>query len=159
MKDPLTGAANRRAFAERLRYEVARHTRQEHEFAVVALDLDGFKSVNDRFGHQAGDELLKQVAEALMIAVREQDTVARVGGDEFYVLAPETDRVGGERLEARVRSAVAGVTTGLDSLSASVGFAIFPEDGEQGTALIDVADAAAMDAKRSARARLESRAA
>jgi diguanylate cyclase (GGDEF)-like protein len=152
MKDPLTGAANRRAFAERLRYEVARHTRQQHEFAVVALDLDGFKSVNDRFGHQAGDELLKQVAEALAMAVREQDTVARVGGDEFYVLAPETDRVGGERLETRVRSAIAGVTTGLDSLSASVGFAIFPEDGEHAAELVECADAAAMHAKRLSRA-------
>jgi diguanylate cyclase (GGDEF)-like protein len=152
MKDPLTGAANRRAFAERLRYEVARHARQQHEFAVVALDLDGFKAVNDRFGHQAGDELLRQVAEALALAVREQDTVARVGGDEFYVLAPETDRVGGERLEARVRSAVATVTTGLDSLSASIGFAIFPEDGDEPGALVETADAAAMDAKRLARA-------
>jgi diguanylate cyclase (GGDEF)-like protein len=159
MKDPLTGAANRRAFAERLRYEVARHARQQHDFALVALDLDGFKSVNDRFGHQAGDELLRQVAEALMIAVREQDTVARVGGDEFYVLAPETDRVGGERLEARVRSAIAGVTTGLDSLSASVGFALFPEDAEDAAALIEIADAAAMEAKRESRARLESQAA
>jgi diguanylate cyclase (GGDEF)-like protein len=159
MKDPLTGAANRRAFGERLRYEVARHARQNHEFAVVALDLDGFKAVNDRFGHQAGDELLKQVAEALMIAVREQDTVARVGGDEFYVLAPETDRVGGERLEARVRSAIAGVTTGLDSLSASVGFAIFPEDAEDAGGLVELADAAAMDAKRRRRAETESRAA
>jgi diguanylate cyclase (GGDEF)-like protein len=159
MKDPLTGAANRRAFAERLRYEVARHARQQHEFAVVALDLDGFKAVNDRFGHQAGDELLRQVAEALGMAVREQDTVARVGGDEFYVLAPETDRVGGERLEARVRSAVAGVTTGLDSLSASVGFAIFPEDGEDAAHLVEVADAAAMHAKRQARAEHARRAA
>jgi diguanylate cyclase (GGDEF)-like protein len=159
MKDPLTGAANRRAFAERLRYEVARHARQEHEFAVVALDLDGFKAVNDRFGHQAGDELLRQVAEALTMAVREQDTVARVGGDEFYVLAPETDRVGGERLEARVRSAVASVTTGLDSLSASVGFAIFPEDGENPGALVEIADAAAMAAKRESRAKVERRAA
>ena len=148
MRDPLTGAANRRAFGERLRYEIARHTRQQRRFAVIALDLDGFKAVNDRFGHQAGDELLKQVAEALMIAVREQDTVARVGGDEFYVLAPETDRVGGERLEARVRSAIAGVTTGLDSLSASVGFALFPEDAEDPATLVEVADAAAMVAKR-----------
>jgi diguanylate cyclase (GGDEF)-like protein len=119
-----------------------------HHLSVILLDIDHFKKFNDRFGHQAGDELLKQVAQALMMAVREQDTVARVGGDEFYVLAPETDRVGGERLEARVRSAIGGVTTGLDSLSASVGFAIFPEDAEDPATLVEVADAAAMVAKR-----------
>jgi diguanylate cyclase (GGDEF)-like protein len=148
MKDSLTGAANHRAFGERLRYEVARHARQEHEFAVVALDLDGFKSVNDRFGHTAGDDLLRQVAETLGLAVRQQDTVARVGGDEFYVLAPETDRVGGERLELRVRQAIAGVTVGVGSLSASVGVAIFPDDGRTAGALVETADAGAMASKR-----------
>jgi diguanylate cyclase (GGDEF)-like protein len=152
MKDPLTGAANRRAFTERIRYEVVRHARQQHEFAVVALDLDGFKAVNDRFGHQAGDELLRQVARALAQAVRQQDTVARVGGDEFYVLAPETDRTGGERLVTRLRNAVAGVTTGLESLGASIGVAIFPEDGESPAALVEAADAMAIDVKRHARA-------
>ena len=152
MKDPLTGVANRRAFAERIGYEVARHSRIDHEFAVVALDLDGFKGVNDRFGHQAGDDLLRQVAKALSTELREQDTVARVGGDEFYLLAPETDRVGGERLEARVRSAIAGVTTGLESLSASVGVAIFPDDGTNPGDLVQAADAAAMEAKRLVRA-------
>jgi diguanylate cyclase (GGDEF)-like protein len=94
-----------------------------------------------------------------MLQVREQDTVARVGGDEFYVLAPETDRVGGERLEARIRSAVTSVTTGLDALSASVGFAVFPDDGEDAGALVQMADAAAMDAKRIHRAEVESHAA
>jgi diguanylate cyclase (GGDEF)-like protein len=148
MRDPLTGAANRRAFGERLRYEVARHTRQQRSFAVIALDLDGFKSVNDRFGHQAGDELLREVARAISGALREQDTVARVGGDEFNVLAPETGRAGGERLADRVSLAVSGVTTGLSSLSASIGLAIFPEDGDHGAELMEVADAEAMAAKR-----------
>jgi diguanylate cyclase (GGDEF)-like protein len=115
---------------------------------VVALDLDGFKSVNDRFGHTAGDDLLRQVAETLGLAVRQQDTVARVGGDEFYVLAPETDRVGGERLELRVRQAIAGVTVGVESLSASVGVAIFPDDGRTAGALVETADAGAMASKR-----------
>jgi diguanylate cyclase (GGDEF)-like protein len=159
MKDSLTGAANHRAFGERLRYEVARHARQEHEFAVVALDLDGFKSVNDRFGHTAGDDLLRQVAETLGLAVRQQDTVARVGGDEFYVLAPETDRVGGERLELRVRQALASVTVGVESLSASVGVAIFPDDGRTAGALVETADAAAMAAKRLSYEAVTSRAA
>jgi diguanylate cyclase (GGDEF)-like protein len=152
MRDPLTGAANRRAFAERLRYEVARHKRQQRSFAVIALDLDGFKAVNDRFGHQAGDELLREVAAAIAGALREQDTVARVGGDEFNVLAPETDRAGGKRLAGRVSAAVGSVTTGISALSASVGLAIFPEDGAEGLDLVDMADAEAMAAKRESRA-------
>jgi diguanylate cyclase (GGDEF)-like protein len=152
MRDPLTGAANRRAFSERLRYEVARHTRQQRSFAVIALDLDGFKGVNDRFGHQAGDELLREVAAAIAGAVREQDTVARVGGDEFNVLAPETDRAGAERLADRVGAAVSSVTTGISALSASVGLAVFPDDGTEGHELVDMADADAMAEKRARRA-------
>lgn len=152
MRDPLTGIANRRAFGERLRYEVARHTRQQHSFAVLALDLDGFKSVNDRFGHNAGDDLLRDVAAAIDSALREQDTVARVGGDEFNVLAPETDRAGGERLADRVSAAVSSVTTGISSLSASVGLAVFPEDGADGSQLLELADAEAIAAKRHSRA-------
>jgi len=152
MRDPLTGVANRRAFGERLRYEVARHIRQQRSFAVIALDLDGFKGVNDRFGHQAGDDLLRDVAGAIGSILREQDTLARVGGDEFTVLAPETDRAGGTRLAERVASAVSGVTTGISSLSASVGLAVFPDDGEDGDELLEVADAEAMDAKRRRRA-------
>lgn len=148
MRDPLTGAANRRAFGERLHYEVARHTRQQHPFTVIALDLDGFKGVNDRFGHNAGDELLREVAAAIASTLREQDTVARVGGDEFNVLAPETDRAGGERLAGRVSAAVSSVTTGISALSASVGLAIFPEDGESGSELLEMADAEAIAAKR-----------
>jgi diguanylate cyclase len=150
LRDPLTGVANRRAFVERIRYEVARHTRQSRSFAVLALDLDGFKLVNDRFGHQAGDELLRDVAGALEREVREQDTVARLGGDEFYVLAPETDRRGGQQLAARVSRAVSGVTSGLERLSASVGLAIFPDDGASATEVIEAADAAALHAKRRA---------
>jgi diguanylate cyclase (GGDEF)-like protein len=152
MRDPLTGAANRRAFTERLRYEVARHTRQQRSFAVIALDLDGFKLVNDRFGHQAGDELLREVASAISASLREQDTLARVGGDEFTVLAPETDRSGGQRLAARVSAAVGGVTTSISALSASVGVAVFPEDATDGPELLEVADAEAMAAKRNSRA-------
>jgi diguanylate cyclase (GGDEF)-like protein len=152
MRDPLTGVANRRAFGERLRYEVARHIRQQRSFAVIALDLDGFKGVNDRFGHQAGDDLLREVAAAIGSILREQDTLARVGGDEFTVLAPETDRAGGTRLAERVAGAVGGVTTGIASLSASVGLAVFPHDGEDGEELLEVADAEAMDAKRRRRA-------
>jgi diguanylate cyclase (GGDEF)-like protein len=148
LTDPLTGAANRRGLAERIEYEVSRHARQKHRFAVVMIDLDGFKGVNDRFGHPAGDELLRDVAASLREAVRDQDTVARLGGDEFCVLAPETDRAGGAHLSERVTAAVRRVTTGLDNLSASVGVAVYPDDGATAPAVLDAADAAQIAAKR-----------
>jgi diguanylate cyclase (GGDEF)-like protein len=159
LRDPLTGVANRRAFGERLRYEIARHTRQQRTFAVIALDLDGFKAVNDRFGHQAGDELLREVGAAITAILRDQDTVARVGGDEFNVLAPETGREGGECLAERVGLAVAGVTTGISTLSASVGLAIFPDDATDGPELLELADAEAIAVKREHQGRAGRRAA
>jgi diguanylate cyclase (GGDEF)-like protein len=148
LTDPLTGAANRRGLRERIEYEVTRHARQKHRFAIVMIDLDGFKGVNDRFGHHAGDELLRDVAASLREAVRDQDTVARLGGDEFCVLAPETDHAGGVHLAERVTAAVRRVTTGLDSLSASVGVAVYPDDGANAPAVLNAADAAQIAAKR-----------
>ncbi len=153
LTDPLTGAANRRALTELVDYEIARHARLRHSFAVVALDLDGFKLVNDRFGHPAGDGLLRDVAEALRQVVRDQDTVARLGGDEFCVLAPETDESGAERLAARVAAAIGRVTAGLDTLSASIGVALYPVDGGDARAVLEAADAAQVDAKRRSRGR------
>ncbi|HSD78813.1 MAG TPA: GGDEF domain-containing protein, partial [Solirubrobacteraceae bacterium] len=88
--DPLTGLANRRLLHERLEAELARHRRHGGPVAVLALDLDGFKGVNDRFGHPVGDEVLRDVAHALRRALRAEDVAARAGGDEFWVLAPET---------------------------------------------------------------------
>jgi diguanylate cyclase (GGDEF)-like protein len=148
LTDPLTGAANRRGLGERIEYEVTRHARQKHRFAIVMIDLDGFKGVNDRFGHHAGDELLRDVAASLREAVRDQDTVARLGGDEFCVLAPETDHAGGLHLAERVTAAVRRVTTGLDSLSASVGVAVYPDDGASASAVLNAADSVQIAAKR-----------
>jgi diguanylate cyclase (GGDEF)-like protein len=152
LRDPLTGAANRRGLDERIAYEVARHARERRRFAVVAIDLDGFKGVNDRFGHAAGDEVLRDVAAALETAVREQDTVARLGGDEFCVLAPETDRRGGAHLAAKVSQAIARVTTGIETLSGSVGVAVFPDDGRDALSVLEAADDAQVAAKRRLRA-------
>ena len=153
LRDPLTGLANRRALDERLAYEVARHTRNGQQFAVLALDLNGFKAVNDRFGHDAGDEVLRDVAHAMVDAVRAQDTVVRLGGDEFCVLAPLTDRDHADGLAGRVLEALAGVAAGPRGISASIGAAVFPEDGTRPDALLAVADAAAVDAKRRTRTR------
>jgi diguanylate cyclase len=159
LTDPLTGVANRRGLGERIEYEVARHDRAGKKFAVVMIDLDGFKAVNDRFGHHAGDELLRDVAGSIREAVRDQDTVARLGGDEFCVLAPETDRSGAGFLSDRVTTAVRRVTTGLDTLSASVGVAIYPDDGRTPLAVLDAADVAQIEAKRASRRGRERRAA
>ena len=152
LRDPLTGVANRRALDERLGYEIARHTRHGESFAVLALDLDGFKAVNDRFGHDAGDQLLRETAAALVEVVRAQDTVVRLGGDEFCVLAPQTGQTSADQLSGRVRGALAGVTAGLSGLSASMGIAVFPADGTTPEALLAAADLAALEAKRRSRA-------
>jgi len=159
LRDPLTGVANRRALDERLGYEIARHTRHGEAFTVLALDLDGFKAVNDRFGHDAGDELLRDAAAALIGAVRAQDTVVRLGGDEFCVLAPQTDAASAEHLVLRVRESLAGVTAGLSGLSASMGTAVFPADGTTPEGLLAAADLAALEAKRGLRSRRIRRAA
>ena len=93
----------------------------------MMLDLDGFKALNDRFGHPAGDDLLRDVAGAIARAIRDQDTAARMGGDEFCVLAPETDLAGTEQLAERVLAAVATVTAGIEALGASAGVAALPQ--------------------------------
>ena len=89
------------------------------------LDLNDFKAINERFGHAGGDELLRDVGRALRTAVREQDTAARLGADEFCVLAPEIDRDDAARLAARLRPAIAGATGGFEDLSGSIGCAVF----------------------------------
>ena len=148
LTDPLTGVANRRQLIARADYEIARHARASAEFAVVMIDLDGFKALNDRFGHAAGDELLCDVANSLSHSVRGQDTVARLGGDEFCVLAPETDAHGIARLTGRIGRAVAGATSGVETLRASVGIAIYPDDGRTVAELMHAADERLLDAKR-----------
>lgn len=148
LTDPLTGLANRRSLLSRIDYEIARHTRSRGTFALIMLDLDGFKQLNDRFGHPTGDDLLRDVAIALKRAVRDQDTVARIGGDEFCVLAPETDEPGTDRLVSRITSAVARVTAGVDSLGVSAGAAAFPDDGTTLEAVLAAADDRLYDHKR-----------
>jgi diguanylate cyclase (GGDEF)-like protein len=157
--DPLTGLGNGRLLTERLAYEVARHRRSRRRFAVLALDLDGFKRVNDRFGHLAGDDVLREVAQAIERTTREQDTVVRQGGDEFCVLAPETDHAQAEHLAFRVREAVRTAVGGLEGMGVSVGFAVFPDDGVLPDALLEHADLAQTDAKRRVHAQRPRRAA
>jgi diguanylate cyclase (GGDEF)-like protein len=151
LTDPLTGVANRRSLLSRIDYEIARHARTRRSFALLMLDLDGFKQLNDRFGHPAGDDLLREVAGALSGVIRDQDTVARVGGDEFCVLAPETDDAGAERFISRVETAVARVVAGVDALAASTGAAVFPRDGQSAGELLEAADQRLLVVKRNSR--------
>jgi diguanylate cyclase (GGDEF)-like protein len=149
LSDAVTGVANRRSLMIRAEYEIARHGRTGREFALVMIDLDGFKGLNDRFGHAAGDDLLREVARSLKREMRAQDTVARFGGDEFCVLAPETDQTGGERLALRVQTAIRRVSVGVaGTVSGSAGVAIFPLDGDSLGQLMAAADARLLDAKR-----------
>lgn len=147
-RDALTGLGNARLLGDRLPYEIARHARHGRPFAVLVCDLDGFKAVNDRFGHAAGDEVLREIGAAFTRTVREQDTVVRQGGDEFSVLAPESGREEAERLAARLREAAEDAVEGLHGLSASWGVAVYPADGASAAELLAVADAAALEAKR-----------
>jgi diguanylate cyclase (GGDEF)-like protein len=145
--DPLTGVGNYRTLYERLEYEIARHDRHGRRFAVVLLDLDGFKEVNETYGHLEGDRVLREVGRVLATTVRDQDTVARQGGDELSVLAPETAGHEVPALAGRLQDALAGVTIGGRSLTATAGWAIYPEDGETPRALLGAADAALLGAK------------
>ncbi len=157
--DPLTGVANRRSLISRTEYEISRHRRSRRSFALLMLDLDGFKLLNDRFGHAAGDDLLVEMAAAVQSAVRDQDTVARIGGDEFCVLAPETDAAGARKLAIRVMRAVGRVTAGVESLGASPGLAVFPHDGGTVQALLAAADEQLLAVKRRRHGRATRRAA
>jgi len=147
-EDPLTGLGNVRVLRDRLDYEISRHRRHGRPLALIVLDLDGFKAVNDRFGHAAGDEVLRGVGAALARTVRVQDTVVRQGGDEFCVLAPEIGAREAAALMGRLREAVAGAVSGLEGLDASFGAAVFPRDGETAGDLLAEADAASAEAKR-----------
>lgn len=151
LTDPLTGLDNRRSLLNRAGYEIVRHLRDRRGFALVMVDLDGFKALNDRFGHDAGDELLCDVADGMLEGLRAQDTVARLGGDEFCVLAPDTDPGGVSALAARITRAVAQASAGVETVQASVGIALFPRDGRSVDELLRTADQRLFAAKRARR--------
>ena len=123
--DPVTELPNTRAFYEQAEREIARVKRHRRSLTVACLDLDHFKDVNDQFGHQVGDEVLRSIASTLRKSCRESDFVARVGGDEFILLLPESDERQASALLERIRSHVSsqmelggwGVTTSIGAIS------------------------------------------
>ena len=149
--DPLTGLPNRSLFEDRLAQAVKSARRHRTELAVVLVDLDRFKPVNDELGHHAGDEVLRQVARRLRAALRESDTVARLGGDEFAVILPEQDAEGAQRTVGKLERAMAEPFSAggqLRQVGMSAGVARFPESGTTPAALLRVADDAMYRAKR-----------
>ena len=151
-EDVLTGLPNRAMFTEQLSRKVARLGSDLQRLGVLFIDLDGFKGVNDSLGHQAGDRLLAELAERLRRSVRDEDVVARIGGDEFAILAElldTDDTVHGlvERLTELLVEPV-DLRGQATYLSASIGIAIGPEDGNDGETLLKRADAAMYRAKR-----------
>jgi diguanylate cyclase len=151
LHDPLTGVANRYLFTDRLDLTLALARRTRQKAAVLVLDLDGFKDVNDEHGHETGDGLLRVTAERISATMRESDTVARLGGDEFGVVMLGTDRDGAEQAATRLRVQLGRSVTlrGIEvATGVSVGAAIFPDDAADPMDLLRVADDAMYADKR-----------
>jgi diguanylate cyclase (GGDEF)-like protein len=154
-RDELTGVGNYRALHELLAAEVARHERHGREFALVLLDLDGFKQINEHYGHLEGDRLLAEIGAALRDETRGGDAVFRQGGDEFAVIVPEANAEEAEEVAGRLRSRIAHRGFGSDvdrPVSAAVGFAMYPVDGGTPEELLGFADLDLFAAKRDRRA-------
>jgi diguanylate cyclase (GGDEF)-like protein/PAS domain S-box-containing protein len=150
VRDPLTGLANRTLLLERLRGVLARDARTGQSTAVLFLDLDGFKAVNDRFGHSVGDEVLTIVAKRLAAAVRPSDTVARIGGDEFVVLVEGATEEAVEVVVDRLREAVTAPLPTLDlEVGVSIGVALSERGTAEPSALLHAADQAMYRNKKS----------
>jgi diguanylate cyclase (GGDEF)-like protein len=151
--DALTGLLNRRYFQERLFEEVERSKRQCKPFTIFIIDIDDFKAFNDRYGHLAGDEALKRVANAIKDAVRSIDVVSRLGGEEFCAILPFTTKSDAYVIAERIRRDVAeirfmGENIPSDQwLTISLGVAEFPTDANTIDELIDKADKAMYQAK------------
>ena len=145
--DPLTGLSNRRYLQDQLRQALGIYKRYETPFALLILDVDGLKRVNDSKGHQAGDRALVQVATAMRRTLRTTDTAARIGGDEFCVLATNQNAAAAEPLAQRIVDAV-DAETGSDSpIGISIGVVSCPEHGDDTDALLEMADQAMYRAK------------
>jgi diguanylate cyclase (GGDEF)-like protein len=152
LHDALTGLPNRRLLMDRLSLAIAHARRNKHPMAVLYLDLDGFKQINDTLGHDVGDTLLSMVAARLVSAVRQEDTVARLGGDEFVIALWELNHIDSvAKLVSKVIQAVSqpyGIQGRDVSMTASIGVGIYPMHGEDVETLMKSADLALYEVKR-----------
>lgn len=152
--DELTGLPNRRLLLDHFEMATARAARKHNHVALLFIDLDGFKSINDSIGHLAADSLLQQVASRLASCIRSYDTACRYGGDEFVVLLPHIDRreqalAAQDKIAARLAMPYI-VGRKPVRMTASSGLALYPSDGKDCTELLKVADGAMYDSKASA---------
>ncbi|WP_028208922.1 GGDEF domain-containing protein [Paraburkholderia nodosa] len=157
--DPLTGAANRRQFIERVEAEIERARRGGAPFSLLALDLDHFKAINDAYGHQAGDTVLREFVQKCIEAIRPYDGVARVGGEEFMVLLPraglDAALATGERIRSMIASSVFGAGSGrCGEVTVSVGASQFGRDGDTIDTILRAADERLYRAKHLGRNRV-----
>ena len=153
--DSLTGLPNRTLFSDRLRHALARAKRSEKMIAVLFIDLDGFKSVNDAFGHEIGDQVLKLVSDKLRRCIRSSDTVARMSGDEFILvienLSKQEDALSIASKILGTISAPLMVSNQHITITASIGLSLYPVDGEDELNLLQKADAAMYQVKNNAK--------
>jgi diguanylate cyclase (GGDEF)-like protein len=159
VRDALTGLVNRRSLIQHLEHAVAHAERHHSEFALLFLDLDRFKRVNDLHGHEAGDELLRQVAARLLSAVRVSDVVARLGGDEFVVLLEGAGASANAALVARKIEQANAQPFEIDGqrihTSSSIGIGLYPQDGASAAIVLRNADTAMYHAKQHRRGSIE----
>jgi diguanylate cyclase (GGDEF)-like protein len=154
--DVLTGLPNRRLLEDRLDQEVIRATREQRRISLLFIDLDKFKPVNDRYGHAVGDWLLKQVAERMRASLRQSDTAARIGGDEFVVLLPDVkNSEAAITVAEKIRKALLLPFVRDDgtelNISSSIGVAFFPDHADGASELLRFGDEAMYLAKESGR--------
>jgi len=155
--DHLTGLPNRRRFERQLEREVARTLRYGHPFSLLMIDIDNFKSVNDTYGHEMGDQVLIRMARILQEGTRGIDLAARIGGEEFAVILTETELPGGLEVAERLRQAVKAMQIPkVGVVTASFGVAECPSSVHTSRDLLATADAALYEAKRKGRNRVES---
>jgi diguanylate cyclase (GGDEF)-like protein/PAS domain S-box-containing protein len=152
--DELTGLRNRRSFEERLVMEFSMARRRKRELSVLLIDVDNFKTINDRWGHAAGDEVLRRLGTILRTTVRLPDLPARYGGEEFVVLLPESGEESAMGLARRVMQRVAAEDWENEPLTISVGMAAMNESLESGFQLVELADEALYAAKRAGKNRV-----
>ena len=152
IRDPMTGLLNRRGFLELAKQHLSLAERTKAEFLVAAIDLDGFKAINDTLGHDAGDQALVEMAALLREVCRESDVVARFGGDEFVLLLPSADEAMTAAVQARLQEALDARNADPDvefSLEASLGFSAWtPKAPKTMPTLLREADEAMYERKR-----------
>ena len=155
--DGLTGLPNQRAVHDTLKRMVAQAGRTVEPLALVMFDLDHFKQINDTFGHSRGDDVLAAVGDVAAHTVRGSDFVGRLGGEEFAVMLPGTDREGARRVAENLRDAISSLAVaGIErEITASFGVAVLPEDAPEAQALLRAADRALYQAKANGRDRVE----